>query len=273
MNWWTVNETPSGHIRSLDKGMDIIELLAAEPRGLAVAEIARRLGFNASTTHHLVATLRRRGFLDQDPETRAYRVGYRLVSVVNEFVSEADVYAVGAGPIRELRDATGDTAYLTILQDREIFVVFEATGIHPVQTRRPRPPGQIVLHGIASGKTLLAHLPDEQRRALVAEMPLTRFTPNTITTPHDLETELAAIRAQGYALDREEWLLGLACVASPVFDRNGVCVATASVAYPAVQAERRDELVQVVGETAARISTSLGFVPRGERAGAAEQVA
>jgi DNA-binding IclR family transcriptional regulator len=268
-----LSETPSGQIRSLDKGMEIIELLAAEARGLSVAEIARQLGFNVSTTHHLVATLRRRGFLDQDPETRAYRLGYRLVSVVNEFVSEADIYAVGAGPIRELRDASGDTAYLTVLQERDIFVVFEATGGHPVQTRRPRPPGQIVLHSIASGKTLLAHLPDAQRRALIAEMPLMRFTPHTITTPHDLETELAAIRAQGYALDHEEWLMGLACVAAPVFDRHDVCVATASVAYPAVQTERREEVVQLVRETAARISASLGYLGRAQRSPDAERVA
>ena len=268
-----MTETPSGHIRSLDKGMEIIEVVAAEPRGLSVAEIARQLGFNVSTTHHLVATLRRRGFLDQDPETRLYRLGYRLVSVVNEFVSEADIYAVGAGPTRELRDVSGATAYLTVLQDHEIFVVFEATGGHPVQTRRPRLPGQMCLHGIASGKTLLAYLPDERRRALLAEMPLTRFTPNTITTPHELETELAAIRAQGYALDREEWLVGLACVAVPVFDRNGACVATASVAYPAVQVERRDELIRRVGETAARISASLGYVERGDRSTESEQVA
>jgi DNA-binding IclR family transcriptional regulator len=268
-----VTETPSGHIRSLDKGMDIIELLATEPRGFSVAEIARQLGFNVSTTHHLVATLRRRGFLDQDPETRAYRLGYRLVSVVNEFVSEVDIYAVGAGPIRELRDASGDTSYLTVLQDRDIFVVFEATGIHPVQTRRPRPPGQMMLHGSASGKTLLAHLPAEQRRALIGEMPLTSFTPHTITTPGELEAELAAIRTQGYTLDREEWLIGLTCVAAPIFDRNGACVATASVAYPAVQAERRENLIRLVGQTAARVSASLGFLNRGEQAMESERVA
>lgn len=266
-------EKPSGHIRSLDKGMEIIELLAAEPRGFSVADIARQLGFNASTTHHLVATLRRRGFLDQDAETRAYRLGYRLVSVVNEFVSEADVYAVGAGPIRDLRDASGDTSYLTVLQAHDIFVVFEATGVHPVQTRRPRPPGQVVLHGNASGKTLLAYLPDEQRRALIAEMTLTRFTPHTITTPRELEAELTAIRAQGYALDREEWLVGLTCVAAPIFDRIGACVATASVAYPAAQAERREELIRLVGQTAARISASLGYLDRGERGMEAERVA
>ena len=254
---------PNGHIRSLDKAVDILELLAGAPRGLSLAEIARRLGFNTSTTHHLVATLRSRGILDQDPETRAYRLGYHLVSLINAFVSEADIYALGAGPTRELRDASGDTAYLTVLQERDAFVVFEAPGIHPVQTWRPRSPGQIVLHGNASGKTLLAHLPEEQRATLLAQMAMTRFTPHTITTREELEAELASIRAQGYALDREEWLLGLACVAAPIFDRNGVCVATSSVAYPAVQSERRDELIIRVVDTAAKISLTLGYVPDG----------
>lgn len=254
--------TPSGQIRSVDKAVDIIEMLAAEPRGLSVAVIAKALGFNASTTHHLVATLRRRGIIDQDPETRLYRLGYRLVGIVNEFVSEADIYAIGAGPIRELRDLSGDTAYLTVLQEREIFVVFEAPGRHPVQTRRPRPSGVTVLHGIASGKTLLAYLPEPRRTTLIASMPLTRFTPNTITTPHELDRELAEICAQGYALDREEWLVGLTCVAAPIFDRHGACVATASVAYPAAQGERRDALIHMVCDTAGRISASLGYVPR-----------
>jgi DNA-binding IclR family transcriptional regulator len=274
MNLWeALAVTSSGHIRSLDKAVDIIEMLAAEPRGLSVAAIAKGLGFHTSTTHHLVATLRQRGILDQDPETRFYRLGYHLVSLVNEFVSEADIYAIGAGPIRELRDASGDTAYLTVLQEREAFVVFEAPGIHPVQTRRPRLPGQTALHGIASGKTLLAHLPDEQLRALVATMPLTRFTPNTISTPEALERELSAIRAEGYALDREEWLVGLACVAAPVFDRHDACVATASVAYPSVQTERREELIRLVKETADRISASLGHVPAVKRRAGAERAA
>ncbi len=264
---------PSGHVRSLDKAVDIIEMLAAEPRGLTVAAIAKALGFNASTTHHLVATLRRRGIIDQDPETRLYRLGYRLVSLVNEFVSEADIYSVGAGPIRELRDASGDTCYLTVLQEREIFVVFEATGRHPVQTRRPRLPGQSTLHGIASGKTLLAHLPQERRQAITQAGPLAKFTPNTITSPDELERELATIREQGYTLDREEWLVGLACVAAPVFDRHGACVATASVAYPAVQSERREALIEQVKATAARISASLGYTAGPRTRAGGEQAA
>ena len=254
-------DPPSGHVRSLDKAIDLIEALADESRGLSLAELAKRTGFNPSTAHHLVATLRHRGFVDQDPETRAYRLGYRLVALVHEFVSESDVYSAGVGPIRELRDASGDTAFLTALQDREKFVVFEATGRHPVQTSRPRLSSQPSLHSTASGKTLLAYLPSAEIAELVATMPLTRFTPNTIDGRDELAAELATIRRQGYALDREEWLVGLFGIAAPVFDRHGRCVATASVAFPAVQAERRDANIRLVLDCAAKISAALGYVP------------
>ena len=182
------------------------------------------------------------------------------MSLVNEFVSEADIYAVGAGPIRELRDASGDTAYLTVLQDREIFVVFEATGLHPVQTRRPRLPGQICCMASPRERPSWPTCRTSGARRCSPQMPLTRFTPNTITTPRGAGRGTGRHPRQGYALDREEWLVGLACVAAPVFDRHGACVATASVAYPAVQAERRDELIELVEATAARISASLGYV-------------
>jgi DNA-binding IclR family transcriptional regulator len=247
----------------VDKAMDILEALAGESQGLGLRETANRLGFNESTTHHLIATLRRRGFVDQDPQTKAYRLGYSLVRLVNEFLADADVSALSIGPIRELRDASGDTAYLTLLQGRELFVAFEARGLRPIQTYRQRLPGQTILHSCASGKTLLAHLAPSESEAFLSTTPLTKFTANTIATLDELLAELAAIRQQGYAFDREELLDGLACIAAPVFDRDGTCVATASVAYPAIQSGRRDELVRLVTETAATISLNLGYVPDG----------
>ena len=265
--------SPSGHVRSVDKAMALLEALAGKSRGLSLAELAASTGFNPSSTHHLVATLKRRGFVDQDPETRDYRLGYRLVSLAHEFVSESDVYSAGAGPVRELRDASGDTAFLTALQDREKFVVFEAAGRHPVQTSRPRLSSQPSLHSTASGKTLLAHLPSEQLGSLVATMPLTKFTPHTIDSREELAEEVATIRRQGYALDREEWLVGLCGIAAPIFDRHGACVATASIAFPAAQAERRDENIKLVVACAAKISASLGHVSTPPQEGADEAVA
>lgn len=252
---------PDGYIRSLDKAMDILEVLSAENRALSLAEISRRLGFKSSSAHHLVATLRRRGFVDQDPQTKAYRLGGKLIGFVNGYLANADISALAIETLRELRDASGDTSYLTILHGLEMISVIELVGHRPIQCRRPSRPGQPHLHSTASGKVLLAYLPPERAAALLATMPLTRFTSHTITDPDALRAELATIHQHGYALDREENIEGVACVAAPVFGRDGACLATASVAFPAAQMARREELVPLVVETAAKISANLGQAP------------
>lgn len=251
----------NSHVRALAKGLAVLELLAVESRGLPLAELSRRLGFNRSSTHQLLATLRERGFVDQDPRTKDYRLGYRLVGLVTEFVSDAAVSSVGIGPVQELRDATGDTCYLTILQGWELFIVFEAPGARPIHTRLPKQSGQTHLHATASGKTLLAHLPAGEAETHLTTVELIGMTANTISSLPELRQELAAIRAQGYALDREEFLTGVASIAVPVFDREGACVATVSVVYPAMQSARQEELMPLVVSAARQISLSLGFVP------------
>lgn len=252
----------SSPVRSLAKGLAIVELLAAEGRSLPLVEIAARLGFNRSTVHQLLSTLREQGFVDQEPESKAYRLGYYLVSLVNGFVADASISSLGIGPVQELRDATGDTCYLTILQGWELFVIFEAPGNQPIFTRRPKQSGQMHLHATASGKTLLAHLPHEQAEALLATAELIRMTPNTLTSVADLRHELAAILDEGYALDREEFLTGVASIAAPIFDRGGDCVATVSVVYPAFRKERQDVLLPAVMHAARSVSLALGFLPQ-----------
>jgi IclR family pca regulon transcriptional regulator len=249
------------HVRSLAKGLAILELLAAERAAVSLAHISGRLGFNRSTAHHLLATLRDAGFVDQEPQTRAYRLGYRLVGIVNEYVSDAAVSSFGIGPVQALRDATGDTCFLTVLQGWELFTVFAAPGVQPMQTRRPKHPGQTLLHATASGKTLLAYLPPDQVESLLASVELTRFTPRTIDSVGELYHELAAIQRQGYALDCEEFFTGIASIAVPVFNRGGECVATVSIVYPAIQGAREPELLPMVTDTAAQISMSIGYVP------------
>jgi DNA-binding IclR family transcriptional regulator len=259
-------------VRSLAKGLSIIELLAGESRSLPLNEIASRLGFSRSTAHQLLATLREHGFVDQEPESKAYRLGYRLISLVSGFMAEASISSLGIGPVQALRDATGDTCYLTILQGWELFIVFEAPGDQPIYTRRPKHSGQTHLHATASGKTLLAHLPAEQAEALLATVELMGMTPNTITSVDALQQELAAVRETGYALDREEFLTGVASIAAPVFDRRGDCVATVSVVYPAFRTERHDLLLPAVMDSARSVSLALGFLPQppdAERAGSA----
>ena len=129
-------EQPAGTIRSVEKVIDILELLARESRGLALGDLARRLDLNASTVHHLLATLKGRGLVTQDERTKMYRIGHRLVGMVNRFLSGTDLYPAGISPVEELRDLSGETSYLTVIQRREAAVILTLTGARPIQARR-----------------------------------------------------------------------------------------------------------------------------------------
>ena len=254
-------EQPAGTIRSVEKVIDILELLARESRGLALGDLAKRLDLNASTAHHLLATLKGRGLVAQDERTKMYRIGYRLVGMVNRFLSGTDLYPAGISPVEELRDLSGETSYLTAIQRREAAVILTLTGARPIQARRFHRPGQSNFHSTATGKLMLAHLPTEEVTALLSGRELAQFTPNTITDPTQLQADLRAIRERGYALDREEDYIGVECVAFPVYDAGGDCVAAVSVSYPAAPRERTEELVRLVSAAAEKISANLGAVP------------
>ena len=248
-------------IRSVDKAIDILELLGQESHGLPISELASRLGLNVSTAHHLLATLKARGLVAQDERTKTYRLGSRLVSLVSGFLLGTDLYPAAVAAVEELRDISGETSYLSVFQGGEVNVMFALTGSRPVQARRMHRPGQSNIHSTASGKLLLAYQPREHAAALLAAIDRPPFTPHTITDLGALLGELDVIRARGFALDREEDYVGVQCVAAPVFDGNGECVASVSVSYPAAPPERTEELIRLVNEAAGKISANLGAVP------------
>jgi DNA-binding IclR family transcriptional regulator len=249
-----------GVIRSVDKAFDILDVLSRCGHGLALAEIARRLHFNESTTHHLLATLRQRGVVAQDAVTKEYRLGYGLIGMVNGFLARTDLYSAGVGPIRELRDVSGETAYLSVIQNQTFVSVIELVGWKPVQARRGHEHGETTLHSTASGKVYLAYLPADRARAILSSVQLTKYTPSTLTTLDELDRELAAIRQQGYALDREENIPGIMCVAAPILGTHGEYVASASVAAPVAGPERVAELIPIVVNAADQVSRNLGHV-------------
>jgi DNA-binding IclR family transcriptional regulator len=252
---------PTGTIRSVDKVVDILELLGRESRGLPISELAGRLQLNVSTAHHLLATLKARGLVAQDDRTKVYRIGSQLVALVSRFLLGTDLYPAAVSAVEELRNVSGETSYLSVFQNGEVNVMIALTGLRPVQARRMHRPGQSNLHSTASGKLLLAFQPADQAAELLAAADRPQFTPHTITDLNELLSELAAIRSRGYALDREEDYIGVQCVAAPVFDGNGDCVASISISYPAAPAERTDELIRLVGDAADKISANLGAVP------------
>jgi DNA-binding IclR family transcriptional regulator len=249
-----------GQIKSVDKAIDILLVLASENAGMQLNEIAKKLHINSSTAHHLLDTLKQRGFVDQHHQTGAYLLGYNFVGLAMTFLSQTDLFSASADPIRALRDHTGETTYLNVLNGRQIISLIELTGTRPVQARRSGSSGGSDLYATSSGKLLLAHLSIEQSTAILSSLSFIQFTPYTITNLDTLRKEMVAIRQQGYALDQEEHIPGVSCIDAPVFNYQGECVASASISYPATSlAERNKELLGAVLSAAAKISRNLGY--------------
>ncbi|GGL40018.1 IclR family transcriptional regulator [Phycicoccus endophyticus] len=196
----------------------------AHPR-LGVAELARRTGLARSTVHRLAGELVRLRLLDR-AEGGTYRLGMRLFEL-GELVPTRRTLTDAALPLLEdLLEATHQRIHLAVLDGVEVvYVAILGAGEVDVASRTG---GRLPAHATGVGKAMLAYAPPEVVRRRV-EAGLPRLTPRTITTPGALTRELARIRAEGTAYDREESTVGVSCVAAPVVGTDGRVRAALSV--------------------------------------------
>lgn len=245
-------------VRSVEKAMSIVRILAQAPVGLSLSEIARALDLNESTAHHLVATLRDGGFVKQSEATKVYRLGDSLVQLVTGFLTSTDLFSAGSGPVIWLRDRTGESAYLNDFRGTEPVTMMELPGWNPIQVRRTSGPHGPHLHCTSTGKLFLTSLGAERRDHLLETMAYQVFTPNTIGDRQGLERELELIRQQRFALDREEHRTGVRCITVPFYNHHGTAVGSISLSFPAGRMAETEAFLPLVAEASQRVSVALG---------------
>lgn len=238
----------------VDRVVDILESFVRLGPELGVSDISRALGLKKATTHRLLASLRRRGIVAQDPQTRRYRLGMKLWELGQLATTGVDWLERLKPFLQQLTDATGETTHLAVLNDGQVLYVEKVES-----TRSLRMPSQVgrrlPAHCTGVGKALIAFLPEEVVRSLVARRGLPSFTPNTITDPARLEAELAMIRARGYSVDDEEIEEGLVCIGAPVRDHTSHVVAAVSIAGPS--SRLRPDTIERHAEAVVRIAASM----------------
>jgi DNA-binding IclR family transcriptional regulator len=254
------SSAPSYTVKSLVKALNILEVLAEEEPPYTLTQLSRRLHLHVSTVHRLLVNLLRHGFVEEDPVAGGYQLSYRVLRMGLRVLDRLDFRRVAQPLLRELNHRTKETVHLAILQENRAISIEKFGSPQPVGLDA-RLGGVMPLHCTGVGKTLLAFQSDEVINQIVHVPGLARLTMHTITSPSHLRKELEHIREQGYALDQEEAVEGLRCVAGPVFDHNGHIVAAFSVAGPATRmtSARIPEVIELVRETSRQISYRLGF--------------
>jgi IclR family transcriptional regulator, acetate operon repressor len=248
-------------VRSVDRAAALLLALGECTGDAGVTELARRLGLHKSTASRLLATLEKRGLVEQDGESGKYRLGLAVIRLADRAERTLDLRAIAMPELDRLARATRETTGLGVLDGDCLVTVAQADGPNLValgdRTGRGMP-----LHSVAAGKVLLASLPEREVMRLVRRG-LDRFTDRTITQLEPLLEELARVRRRGFATAFGEFDAGLNAVAAPVRDARGTVIAAVDIWGPTfrVNALRMPELVAQVRATATAVSARLGGTP------------
>ncbi|GAA2029315.1 IclR family transcriptional regulator [Catenulispora yoronensis] len=263
------DRAPGGFSQSLERGLLILSAFTEHRPVLGIADLARAAGLTKSTAHRYVATLAKLGYVLQDPDTRKYSLGPRVIDLGFAALNSMEITRIAAQPLQALSDETGYPASMAVLDGADVVYVDRrrsrrATGF----------PMDITLHVgsrlpaycTSMGKVLLADQDPEQLAALLDRSDLSRRGPKTITGREQLLAVLDRVRANGIAVNDEELAPGLRSVAAPVRDRSGAVVAAVNLAVHLTTWNAPVETVVVRLEgplraTAAEISARLGWRP------------
>jgi DNA-binding IclR family transcriptional regulator len=243
-------DTP--RIQSAARAIDLLLAIAASDEGLTASELSVRVGLRRPTTYHLLQTLETTGLVNRSGN-RAYRLGLRVATLVEGFTRQVSPPERLLPFVRRLADETGETAYVATRTGDEIVLLASVRGRHAVSVA-DIPIGVITdAHARASGKLVLAHMTSAERAAYLNTHPLDRRTPNTIVDRAALERELEDIRGRGYSFDREEYVLGVCCLAARL--DNGTSPFIVSISAPSRRFEDnrdryRDITLAVAGSAA-----------------------
>ncbi len=256
----TKNKEGRGGIQSLERAAAILDVVAASHEGAALADVTSQTGLHTSTAFHLLKTLTDLNLISQDEDTRRYHVGSRVFTLAAGALDDNLLLRLGQPILNRLSEMTGESAHLAVRSRLDIVLVARtaASGMLQMSERaglvRPA-------HATAIGKVLLAHVQPEEQTRLVDELDLRAFTPQTITRKAKLRTELETVRRTGVAHDRCEFDGEVRCVALPVFDFAGRCVAAIGISGPVwrMSEAKLKEVTDALAAASSELSTALGY--------------
>ena len=244
-------------VQSVDRALDLLEALASADGEVAITALATRTTLHVSTVHRLLATLLRRGYVRQNPDTSRYYAGAKLATLAEGRSRYGELRLRARPLLRSITEATRETANLVVLDDTQ--AVYIETVPSPQVVRLFTAVGnRTPLHATGAGKALMAALPAQRRDALVERLDLRGHTARTIVERSALRRALDEIREKGYAIDDEEYDEGVRCVAVAV-GPPGAPVAALSISAPSnrLSRPRCAELVPLLRRTAAELAESI----------------
>lgn len=255
----------SSKVQSIDRAVSILETLSNHS-SLSLNELSEKVQLHKATTHRLVHSLMDNGFIEQLEETKKYRISLKLFELGNKRVQRIDFLNVAKSNIRQLSEEIGQTVHL-VIEDRDEVLYVDKYGEYSESKMRSKIGLKAPLYCTAVGKAILATRTDHEVAEYWSRITPEKKTRQTITELDDLYQNLARIRANGYAVDDEEFEHGVFCIAYIFSSYKEEAAGAISVSLPASEKENQKYYIDKVYESAEKITQLLGGNWKYERSG------
>jgi len=254
-------------IQSVARALNILEVLSkaqgeAQLGEMQLGEIAEATHLNVSTCHHILLTLMNRSYVAQNKRGRAYFLGPKIHELSSNRARQFSLAERAMPELRHLNIQTGENVHLAVLQGNDLIVLAQLDSPEVVRVNLEAISLTNSAHATAIGKSILAWLPDIEMERIVSQKGLEQFTPGTITDFDELKENLRLVRRFGYAMEREEFLAGVASVGTALRDQAGTVLGSVSCTLPESRANEGEmesvtsAVLDCVGELSAKIGRS-----------------
>ena len=212
----------------------LLEVIAQKDQFVSLQGLVEDTGLPKPTLHRMLQQLESAGMLQRDGDGRQYSTGLRLRQLAETLLLNNTVHGARHAVLRRLVDEIGESCNITALSGAEVLYLDRVETPAPLRFYL-HPGSRVPAHCSASGKLFLAQMSSSQRRRLLEHSPLEKYTEKTIVDPVALEAEIERVRRDGYAVDNEEFLPGLVCLAVLVPRAGGRSNSAVAVQAPVIR--------------------------------------
>ncbi|UWG96938.1 IclR family transcriptional regulator [Dehalobacter sp. DCM] len=249
-----------GHVQTVDRALDILEVLASSEKSLGVTEIGNRVGLHKSTVHRILQTLCLRGYVEKEKDTEHYHLGIKVVDLGIVYIQKLEIRRVAESYLLSLAKSFDEVVHLVLHDNGEVVFIdhkesSQLIGMHSKEGSRG------YMHSTAVGKAILSALPEEEVRYLLKLKGMPRFTQATLTDPDLLIAQLGEIRKTGIAIAAEENDFGVINIGTAIFDYTGRPIGAISVSGPINRMKEKglERIGLEIKRAGQSISSRLGY--------------
>lgn len=246
-------------VQSINRALDIIEVLSDHQEGLGVTEIAELVGLHKSTAHRIITTLAARGYAGKTAQG-TYRLGLRIIEDVSCYINSLELQTEARPYVARITSELGLTSHLGVLDGDQV-VYIEKMDVFSNVRMYSQIGVRVQSYSCSLGKCLLSNYSASEVRKIMANCSFIKFTRKTIGSIDELLKDLEMVRSRGWAFDDEESEVGHRCIGAPIYDYRGDIIAAISASGPTslLTKDRVEPVAEYVKVQALEISRSLGY--------------